>query len=350
MKSILPPELSGVMFIGGRRGSGKSFLASQADNPKLVCFIDFEEKGSGIHYQLEFGQYHSILPDANLYQNTLDVINNLEQDRFSVVIFDNVSHLEDAMKAEAMANSSKYAKEFGLKQSNIASGRFGGPSAVVNKLISYKISAPLHKKGVKLIIGTAHAKAFWGSSGPIPNKWNILGADRWQDLAILSLILVNSEDKPTIPAAIVKKEQLGQITFDEKTGEFTIGRRMPFRIPLCTFKAIRDYLEHPADLDNPQKGEVVTPAEYAAYSDELTNEQLEMNRMALTIQQEEIRRQEQEIKDLFNSQFDEARTLAIKLASDYEGLPLPIVAGKILPELQKEYPDFDIDDVREMLK
>ena len=346
-KSILLPEMNGVMFIGGRRGVGKSYLASTADNPKNVCFVDFEEKGNGIHYQLGFGAYHSLLPDANLYQNVLNVINQIEQDKFTVIIFDNVSILEDAMKAEAKKNASIYAKEFGLSQSNISTGRFGGASAVVNKLISYKISAPLHSKGVKLIIGTAHAKPFWASAGPIPNKWNILGADRWQDLAVLNLILVNG-DNPPVPSAIVKKEQLGFIRFDEDKGEFETGRRLPYRIPTCTFKAIKNYLIEPANLDDPAKGEVVSEVEYAAYSDELTNEQLEMNKMALEIQQEEVRRQEKEEQELFNNLYQEQQQFVQSLAADKKG-PIPMIVNMILAEVQEKYPELSKEDVGGML-
>lgn len=61
---------------------------------------------------------------------------------------------------------------------------------------------------------------------------------------------------------------------------------------------------------------------------------------------------EQQINDFANrlQEFGEAKALAIKLAANHSGMPLPIVAGKILPELQKEYPDFGLDDVKEMLK
>lgn len=346
-KSILHPEIHGVCFVGGRRGVGKSYFASQADNPKNTIFIDYEEKGTGIHEQLGFGIYKSII--SNVYQETLSLIDSIEKDKYTVVVFDNVSYLEDAMKAEASSKAQVYAKEFGLNAGNIISGRFGGASAVVNKLISAKITMPLYQKGVRLIIGTAHAKPFWGSGGPIPNKWNILGADRWQDLSIISLILVEGDYQP-IPSAIVKKEQLGSIRFNEEKEEFETGRRLPFRLPKANFFSITNYLDNPADLDNPAKGEVPNKAEMAAYSDELTDEQLQMNRMSLEIQQTEIKRQEDEERAFLDSQLEGAKKLTLELAQGFNGMPAPMVIPQIITKVQEQYPNITEKDLSEMLK
>jgi len=343
--SILPIDMYGVMFIGGKRGSGKSFLASTMENPTRVCFIDFEEKGKILHQQLNFGEYHSVALSENLFNQVLNIIENLEPDKFTVVIFDNVTHLEDAMKSEVKRKPIDYAKQFGINQYNISSGNFGGASAVVNKLISYKISSPLHQKGVKLIIGTAHAKPFWGSGGPIPNKWNILGADRWQDLAILSLILIDGTYAP-IPSAIVKKEQLGEITFDGEN--FTKKRRLPFRLPKVDLKSIGYYLKNPADLKNPPTDEVVSEEERASYSDELTDEQFEINRMALEIQREKINKQQKEKEILFKNQWNEAKKLALELTAD-KSLPLPMWIEDVIGKFNNQYPQYNQSDFEEMI-
>lgn len=294
-QSILPPEMTGVMNIVGYRGIGKSWLASQADDPDNVCYLDYEEKAEGIHHQLGFGMYHSVYRDAlsngktdpvALYNYTSSLITSLPKGRFTVAVLDNISPLELAMKAEVQSNPAKYAKEFALNQNNIQAGRFGGASAVVNFMITSRICMPLYAKGIKLVIATSHVKSKWSTGGPIPNKWNILGADRWQELSILTLILIPGEHAP-IPAALVYKEQLGHISFNRELGQFDARRRLPERIPKCTFAEIIRYLREPANLSQPAHGEKASQAEIDKFSEELTSQQLEIVRMALKAQERE---------------------------------------------------------------
>ena len=64
-KSILPPELRGVIFLSGARGLGKTFLAATAENPANVLFLDYESKGRGIHHQMNFGRYVAVTEEAS---------------------------------------------------------------------------------------------------------------------------------------------------------------------------------------------------------------------------------------------------------------------------------------------
>lgn len=291
-QSVLPSEMRGVMTVTGPRGVGKSFLCAQADNPALMAFFDFEAKGEGIHNQLNFGTYRALTQEAkvgdpvDLYNITMDAFNTLPKDKYTVVVLDNISPLELAMNAEATRDAPRYAREFGLNLRNIVAARFGGSRAIVNFMISTRISNVLHAKGVRLVIATSHVGSMWGLAGPVPNKFRTKGADRWQELSILSLILVKG-DRPPIPAALVQKEQLGTIRWDETLGEHIVSRRLPLRIPKCTFAEIRRYLAEPADLDNPAPGEVPTAEESDPFSETLSREQIAMQRMALESQQRE---------------------------------------------------------------
>lgn len=293
--SILPSEMRGVMHISGYRGIGKSFLAAQADKPDNILYLDYEEKAEGIHDQLHLGSYHSVYRDTlrngkpdlvSLYTSTQTIIDSIPQGRFTVAILDNISPLEAGMKIEVQNNVTKYTKEFGLNASNVSSGRFGGASAAVNFMVTSRLCMPLYAKGVRLIIVTSHVKNAWSSGGPIPNKYNVLGADRWQELSILTLILVPGEYAP-IPAALVQKEQLGLLKWDEETGEHIVQRRLPQRIPKCNFAEIRRYLREPANLQAPAMGEKPKQSEIDSFSNELTREQLDIVRMALRAQERE---------------------------------------------------------------
>ena len=286
MNSILPSEMTGVMKITGYRGIGKSFLAAQADAPENIAYIDLESKAQGIHRQLNFGMYRALTQEAkqgdpiDLYNLAMDTFTNLEQDKFTVAVIDNVSPLELAMNAEGRRGAKEYSEEFGLNLKNVMRGAFGGTKPIVNFMISSRISNVLHSRGVKLIIAISHISGRWGAGGPIPGKYREKGADRWQELSILSLVLIPGEFAP-IPAALVQKEQLGLLTWNADTQEHTIQRRLPFRLPKCTFAEIRRYLREPADMVDPAPGEMPTVDESDPFSDKLSGEQIALMTLAL---------------------------------------------------------------------
>jgi len=283
-QTILPPEMRGVMKVSGYRGIGKTSLLIQADIPDNVCFLDFEAKGEGFHNQLHFGFYKSMTSNADgpdaLYDVVTNTIKDLEQDKYTVCIIDNGSPLELALQASARRNTVEYCQEYGLNIKNVRAGRFGGLRSVVNYLVSDQICGKLHSKGIELIGITHHSATRWGAGGPIPNKKRIKGADRWMELSILSVILVPG-DFPPVPSGIIEKEQLSTISFNQETMKFTQVRRLPRRMPLCTFERIQWYLDNPANLENPAEGEAIVEDEYAVFDEKLNREQITIMRLAL---------------------------------------------------------------------
>ena len=305
--SILPPQFRGLMYISGQRGVGKSFLAAQAENPALMAFWDFEEKGSGIDAQLHFGQYRAPLrevaersgpkfPLIELANWVEEAVQDLGEGGFTTLVIDNISPLESAL-GEVVR---KDPERFGVSRRNALTGAFGGVHPGVAYLES-GLFAQIHSKGVQLIIVTAHLSDRWGPGGPIPNKYSPKGNSRLQMLSILSLLLVPGESWPP-PAAIVLKEQLGAISFPQeltpeqieamRKGELAhVTRRcLPSRIPDCTFARIRWYLQHPADLQSPAPGEALIQEEYEPYSERLSREQIELIRLQtrLALQEQEL--------------------------------------------------------------
>lgn len=280
MKSILPDEMQGVCKIAGYRGKGKSWFVSQLENPGLTAFMDFEKKGEGINAQIKFGLYVPVTEIAaggalGIYDVFIREIEKLPKDKFTHFIIDNSAPLELAMKAEAARNASKYAKQFGMDANNIVMNRYGGQGGVVNHLISEMICNPLWAKGVKLISVTSHIKPRWAGGVQVVNSFNIKGADRWDELSILTLIMIPG-DFPPVPSALVMKEQLGQISFNDALGTFTTRRRLPMRLPRATPQAIKDYLTHPADLQIPASGEVPTEDEIKPFRERLDKEQINL--------------------------------------------------------------------------
>lgn len=303
--SILSPDMKGVMFLSGYRGKGKTFLAAHVDFPQNIVLFDFDEgKAEGLHNQLGFGKYIPVeenepLKRADLFFNEVE---NLKQDKFTVAIIDNVAHLEKALQAVVYRDARRYAGIYGYSVDDVKADNWGKARGIMNDLIGDAIAKPLHVKGVKLIIVTSHVKDKFNT----PGKMVIQGRDRWQELSILTLILVNG-DNPPAPSAIVQKESLGKISsiesameVDEKTiqavmrGEVashTIVPRLPARIPIADWQSIRQYLYRPADLKNPTKGEKLIPEEVEPFSEVLSKEQIAYQLGAMKKEEEERQRQ-----------------------------------------------------------
>lgn len=305
--TILPDVFRGVGFVTGYRGIGKSFLAAQADFAPNIAFLNCDsDKGEGIKAQNNFGLFKSLTKDPKvlregplgLYDVLMDTIQNLEMDRYTVLVIDNIADIQLALDAEAVRNRSRYAKEYGLDPSKIARNAWGQQKAVSNFLIS-KVCNIIHSRGVRLVLVTTHIKPQWAGGQQVPNKWRVKGYDRWQTLSILTLILIPG-DKPPVPSALVQKEQLGiirslnpdemtpeqvdAIRRGEESGHQTM-RRLPRRIPICTFQSLRRYLEHPADLSDPAEGEMPTFEESDPFDSKLSKEQFDFVRRAQLAQE-----------------------------------------------------------------
>jgi hypothetical protein len=260
------------------------------------------EKGNGINDQLHFGTFHDVILESfragggplglwNAFENG---INALPQDKHTVAVLDNISPMEIGLKAEAARDVGRYVKDYGLNLSNVTSGRFGGLSSVVNGLIADKVCVPLHNKGIRFIIVTAHIKPKWSTGGIVFNKYTAKGADRWQELSILSLVLVPGTNPPA-PSAIVQKEQLGNISWNKETLKFTMQRTLPLRLPVAEAGAIYEYMANPADMKTPKEGEALIKDEFEMYSDDLSKEQIDM--WSKTIDIAEKMRLEEELEE-----------------------------------------------------
>jgi hypothetical protein len=267
------------MFLTSHRGCGKSYLAASADRPENILFVDFELKGQGIDSQLNFGKYLSITSmtatEKGFDYKPLDTwavfkreLIKVEKGKYTVAILDNIDPLEAAMLAEAK----KFPTMYNINPQNAITGAFGGAWPAVASLVSGVVNH-LFGKGIRLVIATAHLKSPWAGGAPVLNAWRPKGIERWHELSILSLVLTKGENSPQ-PSALVMKEQLATATFNEKTQEVEIQRRLPLRIPRCTFAEIRRYLREPADLANPAKGETPDAEEAASYSDKFSRDQL----------------------------------------------------------------------------
>lgn len=344
MTSILPPEIEGgVIFSAGQKGVGKSYFLSQIENPSLVAFLDFEKKGGGIHRQLNFGFYQNMTDSTeDPYLHFMDILNKLEKNKYTVLILDNVSVLEMYLGSEVVKNNQVYAKEFGMIADAIKNNKYGAKGGAVNYLITHKIVPLIFSKGIKIIGVSAHIKNRWGGGVQIPNKFNIKGAERWQELSILTLVLGPGDFAP-IPSALVFKEQLGRLEFDGK--EIKPTRCLPFRIPKATMVEIKRYLKEPANLESPALGEKPSKDEIDQFSERLNKTQLGYMTSALQIQD----REEQAALIIEQEIYQEAKAYAKELAQSHSGLPVPMIVNAIKDEFNEKYPDYNNGDIAEMI-
>ena len=301
-QTILPPELSGVMHITGYQGIGKSWLAFQADLPQNLIVLNFDKQ---VEPHLPFKEYRNMLSEIedteikcnplDLFDYTMDVVSKIEKDAFTVAIIDNVTPLEQAIKAEAIRNVDRYCKVFGLNKKNVLAGRFGGANAIMNFWIS-NFTSSLHSRGIQLVIITSHIGNYWNQGIELPNKHTIKGGRKWSELSILTLVLMPGTNPP-IPDAQVAKESLGEIVFpSDQTPEdleammrgesgHKMKGRLPKRIPECTFQKIRWYLANPADIRNPKEGEAIVEEEIKPFSKKLSKAQITFIHDALKVEQ-----------------------------------------------------------------
>jgi hypothetical protein len=345
--SILAADMKGVMFVAGYRGKGKTFLAAHSDFPSNIAFFDFDEgKGEGLHNQLNFGYYKPVeenepLKRADMF---LSEVSNMPQDKFTVVIIDNISPLEKALQAAVYRDAQKYADIYGYTKASVLKDEYGKARGIVNDLIGDAIAKPLHAKGIKLIIVTSHVKEKYN----VPGKMNIQGRDRWQDLSILTLILVEGDSYP-IPSAIVQKEALGNIVISDdftddqiqaimrgEVASHIINRRLPARLPHADWQSIRRYLYKSANLENPMQGEKLVLSESEPFSEKMSKEQVSYQLGILEREKKEEERakvaelmirqsQEKAIKEYINTNFNGAPN-PVKL----NGIKAAIEAGKLI--------------------
>ena len=314
-QTILPPDLSGVMRITGSLGVGKSWLAEQADIPQNLIVFNYDKQ---VKPHLPFGDYHNMLAEASrgnaecnpldLFDHTMGIVSKIKKDAFTVAIIDNCSPFEVAVKAEAIRHIDRYCNVFGLNKKNVLAGRYGGANSIMNYWITEFTSA-LHSRGIQLIIVVSHIGNYWNQGVELPNKHTIKGGRKWDELSVLTLILMPGT-QPPVPDAQVAKESLGEIEFPSKFTTEDLERmmrgesghkmkgRLPKRIPQCTFQKIRWYLANPADIRNPADGEAIVEEEIKPFSKKLTNAQITFIHDALKVEQKKEADADKALKEL----------------------------------------------------
>jgi len=302
--------VNGVIVIAGARGVGKTTLACEYAPPSKISRVFYhgsERSGNRFRQQLiendlDFG-YHSELSSrfadlpsdediiASLSKNEIpwrtskqkssmielfefimdDLNNNLQKGAFDVYIHDTIALWESSMIAWA----DEHSKELGVS-GNSVKGSKGGEYWTAGYYVLYdQLFEAIFKRGVETIILTTHLKKATEGRKQIPGKV-VPGGKPWLNKQTsLAIWLVNEGSNPDgAPAGLVLKERLGRT--EVLNDEWVTRRTLPRRIPHCSWKDIRNYMENPANLAEPADGERFSPREVEMISPMATDKQMEL--------------------------------------------------------------------------
>jgi len=296
--------MNDLIVITGARNTGKSFAAATYLHPSEIgaAFVHDSEKSMNRVNErltakgLSFGHYGDLnarfsdlpgdddllsriskgqLPWVDKQQKSSliayyeyilhDLDTNLHGHR--VYVHDTIEKLEAGMAAWVEEHK---------KQSGVTRLAFGGLwTQGVYPLYEHFV-ASIFGRGVETIIFTSHLKTPWVDKRPVVGKVAPAGKPLLYKLSSLFLWLVSDRtNNDGAPAGLVLKERMGDLVPDEND-EWVISRMLPERIPHCTWKDIREYLEHGCDLTNPADGETMTPSERTMISELISDEQMRL--------------------------------------------------------------------------
>jgi len=280
-KSILHPKLEGcLVLISGLHGLGKTTLAATMENPKLTGMIDFDIKGQSLAKDLGMKWYRSPEGAGNPEDyNVGKLADWFFRELTSIpegithLIFDNATWVEAGLGYRVK----QYPEKYGVNAKNAQAGVYGGVNPGITVLWA-NIFTYLQNRGVKVVTAINHMSSPWINGAPAPNRFTVKGNKVFNQIASLAMILTPADShrggKPPAPSALVIKEALSLTKYDEDTGEFTVSRAIPARIPVATWKRINGYFDNPADFSQPAIGEEWNQAEVNSYSEWLSPEQI----------------------------------------------------------------------------
>jgi len=278
-ESIIPPEVTHVILAGGFYGSGKTTFVAGIDDPRNELFIDLESKGEGVAKRIGISNYFCppqeaaslwgfTVPPVKVYDRVQEIIEAIPQGRFSVLILDGLTILQDSMLEKVKASPTS----FGVNPAHAISGSMGGAWPGVGLLLQ-RVFNVARAKGVQVIAVTTEAKAKWGSAGPVLNKFELKGQSIIHKMSILSVIMLPGlPEYAGAPSALVLKEQLGKYEF--KGGKLETTKCIPPKLPLASMETVYQYLKKPADYMNLRKEEIPSEDEIEPFRTIVAKDQL----------------------------------------------------------------------------
>lgn len=279
VESVIHPDFEGLHLTGGFFGSGKTTVQFMTDRPENGAIVDLEGKGRAVAKQIGIKNYWAPVEDAidlygmgyrhqHVYDQLMNIVQAIPADRFTFVIFDGVSVMQEAFKAEVEENALNYGISPEKARSGSMGGAWPGVSIIFKKVIRF-----LQSRRVKVIGMTTELKSKWAREGPIINQFEMKGVSALSQYAILSGITIpGDKDNLGGPAGLVLKEQLGSSQWID--GRPVTRKRLPPKLPLYTMAEVYRYLDHPADWEHLNPREIPSEEETKPFSPIVGKDQL----------------------------------------------------------------------------
>jgi hypothetical protein len=275
-----------IVVVTGGFGVGKStFTLGTGAAPERTFVVDFEKSQKAFSEQLPivYKDVQAIMEQSypkgykmiDLYRKVNEIMDGIEPGKYDVIVLDNASNLEDAIVAYVEANPTEFGHSQG--QYNSMSGlKWGDVKSKYQQLLTRWVSK------AHMIFIIVHLKDKWVGNSIQKDAFGkpVQEPKGKETLDQLSSLFVWLEAGPgAIPAARVLKCRLDRKVYvadpddppadipakylAELNGEpgLVSVPVLPLRLPKCTWAAIREYMRNPADLSNPQPGELPTEAQ-----------------------------------------------------------------------------------------
>lgn len=333
-KQLEPILFAGLVNVSGAPDVGKTtFALENGAPPEKICFIDDDLKGAAVAREFEemgrpFGKYVNLVRETEgmleneFHKYTVNLIKNLEEGKYSTIIFDSFSRFENSFQPYVLTHQKDFRKNW---------SPMGSIHGAEVWLASFDYEAEfldMLQQKAPLIIITSHLKneniGGRRTGKMIPNTKRPL-----VQKCLLRIILRRSDDGSPIPTGLIlKRISKKEIT---ENGIETINI-LPVKVPHLTWAKIREYYENPVGNRAPTKEEMPNEHELALLdSSVLTDDQKLVMRFAIEASKEQDK-EEQEGLERMKSQMLEMKE-----------------SGSSLPEIAEAF-DTDVPTVASILK
>ncbi len=184
-----------------------------------------------------------------------------------VVVVDTWEPLETALNAAIEARP----EAFGWSKSTV----YGRKATEGFRPAVASLRSMLEAIGVEILVLNTHVKQAWVNDKVVPNKVKPAGNENFISI-YSSLWFWMVKDSTGTPAALVLKGRKERREYDDN-GFAHVFSILPRRIPApFSWAKFASYTNRPADLDNPEPGEMPTDEEMAMMSQMLTSAQMQL--------------------------------------------------------------------------
>jgi hypothetical protein len=326
--AMTEPLIKGLIHVTGEPDSGKTtFALSSGTPPEKIVFLDADLKTQSIADQLRdsgapLGVYHNLTREfemlegnkrkpVDFYNYVMGIIDKIETGKYSILIFDNWSHLEGGIRAKSMEQMSDISDltwgQINKMQQLTWPATYRFYEGVLDRLLSIAPTVFLitHLKE-KYIGNTATGLKDARGQRPVREK------------SSMRIWLRHNPDGPE-PIGLVLKRPMRVSVVDGALKPISI---LPRRIKPCTWEKIAEYFESPIQNREPTEEETPNAFELSVLDGILTEDQKDVLRAAL-----------QDIEDRHESEAIEAAEFAGTLADRVAELTMQ---GKTILEISQE--------------